>query len=272
MSLQGSLCHYFVDEAGDGFLFARRGRVKVGEEGCSRYFILGLLESEDPDALGRDLVGLRARILKDSYFIGVPSLRPEAEKTARAFHATDDLPEVRREVFSLLQNHRLRFFAVVRNKLKVVDYVRSRNRYDPSYRYHPNELYDSLVRRLFKERLHQDDRYRIVFAKRGKANRTEVLSQSLKAARQRFWEESGKVTPAEIEVVPGFPYQYPGLQAVDYFLWALQRLYELREERFLGSLWPAFRLVHDVDDTRKAPYGAFYTQKKPLTLAALQGI
>jgi hypothetical protein len=33
---------------------------------------------------------------------------------------------------------------------------------------------------------------------------------------------------------------------------------------------PAIRLVHDLDDTCQARYGVYYTQKRPLTLAALQ--
>ena len=66
------------------------------------------------------------------------------------------------------------------------------------------------------------------------------------------------------------PKQYAGLQAVDYFIWALQRLYERGEERYVAYLWRAFGLVHDIDDTRKADYGFYYTQNKPLTAAALE--
>jgi hypothetical protein len=50
----------------------------------------------------------------------------------------------------------------------------------------------------------------------------------------------------------------------------LQRLYERREDRYVELLWPSFRLVHDIDDTRKAQYGVYYTQKKPLNAAALE--
>jgi len=32
---------FFVDEAGDDTLFDKKGRVIVGQEGCSNYFILG---------------------------------------------------------------------------------------------------------------------------------------------------------------------------------------------------------------------------------------
>jgi hypothetical protein len=42
---QSSLRYYFVDEAGDPMLFNRRKEVVVGGEGCSNYFILGLLRT-----------------------------------------------------------------------------------------------------------------------------------------------------------------------------------------------------------------------------------
>ncbi len=96
-----SIRHYFVDEAGDGTLFNKRGRIIVGTEGCSRFFILGLLDVLGPESLAREMEELRARLLADPYFKGVPSMQPEAKKTALAFHAKDDVPEVRREVFYL---------------------------------------------------------------------------------------------------------------------------------------------------------------------------
>jgi len=65
------------------------------------------------------------------------------------------------------------------------------------------------------------------------------------------------------------PAQEPGLQVADYFLWALQRLYERGEARYITYLWPQVHLVQDVDDTRQARYGVYYTQKKPLTIAAV---
>lgn len=48
----------------------------------------------------------------------------------------------------------------------VVEYIRQRNGRDADYRYNPNELYDYLVRRLFRDRLHKDDEYHILFARR----------------------------------------------------------------------------------------------------------
>ena len=76
------------------------------------------LDVADPVALGADLNALRQTLLADPYFSGVPSIQPERRKTAVAFHAKDDLPEVRREVFRVLLRHEIQFVAVVRDKKK----------------------------------------------------------------------------------------------------------------------------------------------------------
>ncbi len=263
-------CCYFVDEAGDGTLFDSRGRVIIGTSGCSVFFILGLLEINDPEALAAQLNSLRSRLLADPYFHGVPSMQPGARKTNLAFHAKDDVAEIRREVFSVLRNQPgLRFFAVVRDKRALLEYVRQHNAHDVSYHYHPNELYDYLVRRLFRDRLHQYDQYDIYFSKRGKSDRTTALQTALESARQRFHDKWNKTSDAPMKIIPAAPAQHIGLQAADYFTWALQRLYEMGEERYVSYLWPAFRLVMDIDDTRQARYGMYFTQKKPLSRTAL---
>ena len=262
--------YYFVDEGGDGTLFASRGKVIVGTPGCSRFFMLGLLDVADPVALENAFKELRTRLVNDPYFNGVPSMHVDGRKTALAFHAKDDLTEVRREVFTLLREmDGLRFFAVVTDKMSVLEYVRQQNERNPAYRYQPNELYDYLVRRLFKDRLHQDGGYEIMFSKRGQSDRTSALKQALDAARQRFTKEWGISSNAPMQVSAGIPLAHAGLQAVDYFTWALQRLYEMNEDRYVTYLWSSFHLVQDIDDKRKAGYGVYYTQKKPLNAAAL---
>ncbi|MBL7141195.1 MAG: DUF3800 domain-containing protein, partial [Planctomycetes bacterium] len=240
---------YFVDEAGDPNLFNRHKRVIVGRSGCSAFFILGLVDAEQPEALGRELAELRTRMLGDPYFIRVPSMQAASRKTALEFHAKDDLPEVRRAVFDVLVRHPLRFFAVVRDKHAVVSYVRQRNERSADYRYRPNELYDYLVRRLFRDRLHQDAGYDIVFARRGRSDRTRALQEALDQARRNFESKHGILGTAPIQVRAESPYRSAGLQAADYFLWALQRLYERGEERFLRYVWPSVGLVHNIDDT-----------------------
>jgi Protein of unknown function (DUF3800) len=265
-------CHYFVDEAGDGTLFNPQGEILIGTPGCSRFFILGMLQIDDPPGLATALQDLRSRLLADPYFKTVPSMQPGSKKTALAFHAKDDLQEVRREVFSLLHDFNgLRFFAVVRDKKSVLEYVRNRNIRESGYRYQANELYDFMVRRLFRERLHQYGEYEITFAKRGASDRTAALLDALIATRDRFearWQISAQ---PPIMIKASTPPLCTCLQAADYFDWALQRLFELGEDRYVTYLWHQFRLVVDMDDTRKADYGAYYNKYNPLTGASLGG-
>ena len=268
----GSTRYYYVDEAGDGTLFDHRGRVIIGQHGCSRFFILGLVDIPNPQQIAEELNALRNDLLADPYFAGVPSMQAEQRKTATAFHAKDDIAEVRWQVFSLLRRHEeISFFAAVKDKRAVLDYVLQRNTVSASYRYDPNELYDYLVRRLFKNMLHKNDAYRITFAKRGKSDRTKALQQAIETARKHFTEQYSITSTAQIDVVPDTPPNCTGLQVADYFTWALQRLYERREDRYLEFLRKSIYLVQDIDDTREARYGAYYTRKKPLTIAALEG-
>jgi len=135
---------------------------------------------------------------------------------------------------------------------------------DSSYRYHPNELYDYMVRRLFKNLLHKADEHRITFSKRGKSDRTASLEQALHRAKNRFLDEKKAQTDSVFRVIPKQTKASPCLQATDYLLWALQRFYERHEKRYLEYLWPKFRLVHDIDDTRKRRYGEYYTKERPI--------
>jgi len=188
----GLRVEYFTDEAGDSTLFNAKGKVLIGSDGCSQYFILG------------------------TGWIYLP-------------------------------------------------------RREPGYRYHHNELYDSLVVRLFSGRLHKDGAYDLHFARRGSSDRTSALEKALQRSQLLFEQKWGIVGTAPITVTPSSPQDDACLQAVDYFLWALQRCFERNDDRYLSYVWPSIRLVHDLDDVRGQAYGEYYTAEKPLDLSALVG-
>ncbi|MFB1510085.1 MAG: DUF3800 domain-containing protein [Thiocapsa sp. C3-sup] len=263
--------HYFVDESGDGVLFDGKGRVLYEAGNTPRHFILGMVQIKRPEQVAESLETLRGRLLCDPYFKDVPSFRPAARKTAIQFHAKDDLPEVRREVFRLLMTLDFKFFAVVKSMKNVLDYVRSRNAMDSSYRYRPNELYDLTVRMLFKHRLHKNRVYRVIFARRGQRDRTAALKEQLLLSRDRFLEQIGrKAADTTLDVYPAFPEHSTGLQVTDYCLWALQRLFERGEDRYLDMLREKISLIHDVDDKCQKGYGCYYSRSKPLTLSHIK--
>ena len=112
----------------------------------------------------------------------------------------------------------------------------------------------------------------IVLLSRSGENPTtpNALCEALQSAQNRFAEQHNVTSDMFLQVSQASPKDQASLQAVDYFIWALQKLYELGEERYVNYLWPAFRLVHDIDDRREAGYGVYYTQKKPLNAAALE--
>lgn len=271
---------WFVDEAGDTTLFAKGGTPVVGTEGCSRFFIVGKLECRDVEALAADLDALRAEVTADPYFKNVPSLDPARGRTAVQFHAKDDPSEIRFLVFRLLAKHELRFVAAVRDKRKLAELALARKKADPKYRYNPagHEIYDEMTRRLFS-RLHGYGEHRVVFAQRGQKPRSKAFREAINAEDKAFEDGLGLKRPAPSEVVSGFPRQHAGLQAVDYFLWALQRFYERGEARYLDFIWPQTLEILDLDappapKRRGKPLAALriYDKQRPLTTESRAGV
>jgi len=256
--------HFFVDEAGDPTLFDAKGRILVGQEGCSKTFIVGKLDVENPAALHSALEQLRAELLADPYFKRVPSMQAERGKTSRVFHAKDDVPEVRREVFKLLARFDLRFYGVVRHKAALLDYVRQRNEREAAYRYRGDEIYDTLVEELFRRYHPLADRLEICFATRGNKARTHAFRTAITKAEARFESQYGIRRSAEVTIIASTPPERAGLQAVDYFLWALQRHYERDESRYLELMWPQVVEIEDLDRIERGRKGVVYNKKRPL--------
>lgn len=253
---------YYVDEAGDGVLFGPMGRDRLQDEDAPKFFMLGMVRCADEADTARQLAGLRASLQVNPLYSTIYSLKPEANKTARAFHAKDDHPEIRSKVFELLVGLDFKFYAVIKDMRAVRGYVQSRNDMDAAYRYRPNELYDLTVRMLFKQRLHQEDHYKVVFARRGKSDRTAALKDQLAQARQAFLQQHKLTANPTLEIIPACPWEQPVIQVTDYCLWALQRCYEKHEGRFLNALWSKVSLVHDVDDwSSGAKYGRYLTRE-----------
>jgi hypothetical protein len=253
--------HYFVDEAGDLTLFDKKGEVIVGTPGCSNNFILATVLVEEPHGLRKKLDDLRAVITADAYLSKIPSIK----KTTIAFHAKDDCPEVRHEVYKLLAGVSIKVYAIVRRKKNVIQWVRSQNSFDPAWRYSADKIYDSCVKRLFKDRLHIANDNFITFARRGKAIRNTALLEALNKAKENFEKKSGKEIPTTLHVISNYPSNEACLQVADYCLWALQRLYERHEDRYFDYLRSKFIRIIDLDDKREKNYGVYYDEKNPLT-------
>jgi len=262
--------NYYVDEAGDLTLFNKRGHVIVGKEGVSRVFMVGVAYLPDPKLAQRKLEHLRAQLLADSYFKDVPSMQPQANKTAVCFHAKNDLPEVRREVFKVLAE----LGAKVQVAIKRKDYLvkTARLLHERGSKLSPNDVYDDLVKRLFKTGLHTAEKNCIVFARRGKSVRQHALEEAITRAKLNFERKTGISSHSETVLYSAYPSEHVGLQVIDYYLWALQRLFERGEDRFFHLLAPTYRLIMDLDDTRNKPYGEWYSDYNPLELKKIKPV
>lgn len=239
---------YFVDEAGDTTLFGRHGKLLLGTEAVSRFFMVAKLEVADIAGLQADMDALRADLLADPLLKSVPSMQLEAGKTASFFHAKDDVPEVRHAVYKLLLNHDLRFSAVVKEKHHLLADVRGHQAADATYRYRADghELYDALIARLFGRFGEFGAKRHIAFAVRGSKPRTAALKTVLDNIDQGFEGDFGFAPHGVTTVHSSNPSMSAGLQACDYLLWALQRFYERNEERYLHALWPKFVRVFGI--------------------------
>lgn len=269
--------HLFVDEAGDPDVFQRRGKVIAGTEGCSRFFILGKLEVEEPAELSRRLVALREKLVANPYFHGVPSFDPARGKTAVAFHAKDDLAEVRLQVLDLLasEGSRLRFHAVVIDKIAVAQEIQRRNAAEPGYRYGSNDLYDRLMLELFRKFHRIADENHVTVSRRGEKDRNAAIQAALGHAENQFQSQFG-FGRGTWNLRIATPKEVVALQAVDYFLWTVQRLYEprvdarsgesLRSGRFFDVLRAQVAEIHDL--SFGPAEGTVFTRQRELTLAS----
>lgn len=67
-----------------------------------------------------------------------------------------------------------------------------------------------------------------------------------------------------------FPSKESCLQIIDYFLWALQRLYERHENRYFNYVKEKFTRIIDPDDKRVKANGVYYDLKNELSLQKIK--
>lgn len=109
--------HRFLDEAGDTTFYGKGKIPIIGTEGVSNYFLLGMLTLNEPlDTVRQKVIELQYRIAGDPYLLNVPSIRKKESKAGYFLHAKDDVPEVRKMAFELIQSIDCHFEAVVGRK------------------------------------------------------------------------------------------------------------------------------------------------------------
>lgn len=232
---------FFVDEAGDPTFYDRRGNFIVGQPGCSPILILGFIETPNPQPVRQAILKLQQEIVSDPYFQEFPSLK----KTAVAFHAKDDVPEIRYQVYKLLAGLDFRAQFVVARKIERV----FRNNFQAK----ETEFYDHLVSQLFENVLHRYQTNHIYFAKRGSRDRQIPLSRAIERGIQRFEQKWQATVATTITIQAQMPKGEPCLSVIDYMNWAVYRAFTRGEMRYFNTVVDKVSLLVDLYDIDKYP-------------------
>src|SRR3989338_9682198 len=213
--------YYFVDESGDPCFFDKHGNYIVGQEGCSKMLMLGFIQTDEPKHIRKALHEVREKIKNDQYLKEIPSV----EKSLKYFHATDDCPEVRQEVYKCMSALGFKSQFVVARKIEGVFKKHGCNE---------NRFYDSLISHLFKNVLHRAENNFIYFSKRGSSNRQEPLEKAIERAKDKFETKFFIKIRSDVKIQSQVPTGEPCLQVIDYMNWAVYRVFAKREMRYFN--------------------------------------
>jgi hypothetical protein len=244
---------FFVDESGDPTFYDRKGNLIVGQPGCSPILILGLIETQDPAPIRTAVLELQQEVVHDPYLQDFPSIA----KTAVAFHAKDDVPEIRYRFFTLLRSLDFKAQFVVARKLERV--------FRNSFEAKEAAFYDHLVSLLFQNLLHRYDHNLIYFSKRGSRSRQRPLSTAIRRGIDRFERKRGTRVQTTFDVQAQTPKGEPCLSVIDYMNWAVYRAFTTGEMRYYRTVEDKVGLLVDLYDTQNYPNN-WYSKRNPFAV------
>ena len=102
--------------------------------------------------------------------------------------------------------------------------------------------------------------------------RKVALEDSIIHAKRGFAERWGESHDKPCLIDSGYPSEFGGLQIVDYYLWAVQRLFERGEDRFFYSVASDYEAILDLDDTRNREKGEVYSENNLLGLEKIKPV
>ena len=245
--------YFFVDESGDTTFYNQNRKLIVGEDGCSKILILGFVSMKnDPKIVRKQLNDLRAEILKDPYLNNVPSVK---EKTSIAFHAKNDIPEIRERIYKLIATFNFSSNFIVARKIEKV--------FIEKHKKDKNLFYDDLIIKLFYNQLHTHNKNKIYFSVRGDSTRQAYLEKAIRTAIYIFETRMNTKVNTTIDILPQTPSGETCLQIIDYVNWAVYQAVVNRNFRYIKYLGNKISYVNDIYDFSKTkPSDKIYSENK----------
>lgn len=233
--------HRFVDEAGD-ITFFKKGKIPVsfGENGVSKYLIIGMVHVKDPLSEAEQKIREFGKTIEgDDFFNNVPSVRKRIEKYGYFIpHAKDDPAEIRLAFFRYLAGDEVNF------SMQAVLGRKNFERFAKSHNSKEREFYADLLAYILHDKANYE-KLVVNVASRVSATDNTNLSESLQRAKQRYKNRAKQEFEADIRFNVQPYASLPLLSIVDYCLWAVQRLVERGEDRYYKLIADKLPFVFD---------------------------
>ena len=223
--------------------------------------MIGMVKFKEPlEPLRNKITEMQNAVAANPYY-NVPSVLKKMKGSGYYFHATDDLPEVRKLFFDYIKTIDCTFEAVVATK--------DLARFETKYKGKEELFYADVLSHLLKNKLTQkEDKMVLQISARGKSTKNANLELSLDKAKQRHHKTHSE-DPITTNVVFNITYPTiePLLNVADYFCWAIQRVFEKGEMRFYDYIKDKISLVIDLNEVEKYEgFGNYYSPENPLTV------
>lgn len=252
--------HRFLDEAGDTTFYGKGKTPIIGSDGVSKCFILGMLKIKEPlHDVRQKVVELQNAIVNDPWFNEVPSIAKKKSKMGYYLHAKDDVPEVRKMAFELINSINCSFEAMVARKIYAL-YERKHNGKEA-------EFYADMLAHLLKNKFNKYDNLVLNIAHRSRCTTHANLQKGLEKSLERSIKKNpSKQNSCKVVFNVQSPTTEPLLNISDYFCWAIQRVFERGEMRYYDFIADKISVVLDLYDVENFDKGGnYYGKKKKLT-------
>lgn len=193
------------------------------------------------------------------------------KSTSIAFHACKDVAEVQQEMFRLLPRLNATVQIAIRRKHEM--FMESQELHARTgARLTPNMMYDDLVGPTLHGLIPRIKPTSVLFARRTNGDRIAALKKAVKEGLEYRLGTGDPTFMERMSVQAGQPSDAAGLQVVDYYLWAVQRLFERGQPRYFITVAGAYHRIIDLDDKRAGPDGTVYDADNPLTLDKIKPV